>query len=828
MAAMAPNCAKTARTARPCDKDFCPRLDFRKNACHNERDKAAQPQPHSEEQPPCRRARSAGAGSKQRRPMRKSIEAAVFLGMFFAFALAANAQIPRVQLVWNPDHTVWPPVLQTSGGGVLGGDWHYTITFPTTPNVGYNVTNIVLTSATNGLTNPVYQPNGDYTLTVSSTQTFYSNGAYVTTPLPDQTIHFTLANPFVSATLPADADPILWPPAPFSPGSVTSGQNSAGQTVFSISGQNLFSGGPYSGPSSGKSSGKQSGLSAVSSALVPISITVDGCYPCEATVVVRIHDPRGYGIPAGAATTLEQNVTLKPGKNVVTFYWDGNGGAAQPGAYAFDATVYYCYGYSQAHTAPFDVSNGGFAAPNEFAYAYSRSEYNDVFTPGWRQSHNGPAWGMQVTKVFDNGINATFALQYAIAGRSEPPFGSNSAYDSVYDCSGGQIDVYNGAMKILTQTLQPSDVTDIYNDVTYRGASWDTVHTVNVTVPSNLGDNSTFILSPRDSFGLFNDSHQSRYLTQAAYRTPAKSGDATVYFDRSIIKVGHGPVSGLQTVNAYVTPYSAAAGLSFGTSASYEAIVVGDVFPPAHSGNAAVVKLTIVGQATGTPVNPQNPSASTPDCQITVNGVVPSQSPSILVLIPTRLSKTHPQIPLQHVDGLRFAVNNTTSPGDPVTIAPDFLLTTGYTLHDKNTGILNKMAIQVWDQFGLNLDDTYTGASVEELFNNMGSWKNINSPMLSNGTYLDPIVFASKGVSRGPTHDAKLINGWLSLPIGTFGADDYLDTVTDYNVPDLGIRIDGVNTLTSKVAGRETFGVVGRVLSSVAPDQIQVVWPDTP
>ena len=56
-------------------------------------------------------------------------------------------------------------------------------------------------------------------------------------------------------------------------------------------------------------------------------------------------------------------------------------------------------------------------------------------------------------------------------------------------------------------------------------------------------------------------------------------------------------MSGTQTVTAYVTPYSAAAGLTFSVTKPSEAIISGPVAAPVQSGNTAIVPLTLVGQS---------------------------------------------------------------------------------------------------------------------------------------------------------------------------------------------------------------------------------------
>ena len=760
--------------------------------------------------------------------MLKTIKSAAFFGMFFGSALAANAQIPQIQLIWNSDHTVWPPVLQSSGGGAIGGDWYPIAIYPIEPNVTYYTTKVVLTDNSNGISSefsrilasgPFYHINGNYTLTVSSGKIEYPNGASgpsVRTTLPDQSLNFTIANPYISATLPVSPAPVLWNPFAFALSNVFDGGVSSQIVPAAPSGTPAPRSKPALSASPAFSPVINRGLTlsditaqAIPLSAVPISVTVDGgCYSCEATVCVEIYDKDGYNEMNGLdgdLITLKQNVLLKPGKNVVNFTWNGidkQGNMTPVGAYTFDASVYYCYGYSQPHPALSDVSNGGFLS-DDISAAILRSTYNTILMPGWYQ---GGGSGMQVTKIFDDGLNATFSLRYVVYGGGYTPFGSDPAYDYVYDCSGGQIDVYNGATKVLTQKLLASDVTAVFNDEKYRGAPIDTVHTVNVTIPSNASDNASFILSPLDSFGPFTDSQKSRYLKQAAFRTPAKSTATSVYFDKTFIKVGHGPISGVQTVNAYVTPYSAAATTHFGVTQYWEATVIQDVSPPAHSGNAAVVKLTIVGQAAGTPVNPATPYLPTPDCQITVNGVVPSQSPNILVLIPTRIKATgHPQTtPAVHVTPRYYGLNSATSPGDESVIwdplNPMWNITAGWYI---------RQTIQVVDQFGLNLDGIYTGAEVDEIFDHTPF--NINSPARADGTYTDPV---------GGGAYIKTVNSWNAVSIfQMLAVDPSLQLSPKPSTPNIPIVVDGNNL---------KFGVINRTVNLTAPDLIEILWPDTP
>ncbi len=282
---------------------------------------------------------------------------------------------------------------------------------------------------------------------------------------------------------------------------------------------------------------------------------------------------------------------------------------------------------------------------------------------------------------------------------------------------------------------------------------------------------------------------------------------ANVAFDKSSIKVGHGPVSGTQKLRAYVTPASAAAGMTFIATKPNEASVYASPFPN-QSGNTAIVDLIVTGNM-GTPV-----SAPNGDCQITANGMTPSTSPTILVLIPTRLSPKHFPFPLQPVNGKRIAGNINTSPAFPDSVPPQATLSTQCTAW---------LQIQVLDQFNIKLDDIYIGAKVEEFMN---SWVNINQQMQYGGIYLDPVGTSSSSGYIATSDPADNIPAYLSTPIGVdtvifgpgSGAGDYLPDFT-FPARYINIRVDG-NVLTS--------GVRNRTLRTVKPNLMEVIWPDTP
>ena len=728
-------------------------------------------------------------------------------------SMSDGAQIPKLQIAWTKDHTVWPSVTQYSSSGVVGGELYGLITFPPDDPVlshyiEYNVTKVVCTDKSGFLPpinlsagypyylgNPLPDVgertypdgngqnasgfltgalllNGDYTMTVSSTKTIYLNGQYVTTPLPDQSINFTIANPCITKTLPADADPVLWnPTAPNAPSTV------------------------------------------------PITITVDnGCYRCKATVYVEIiyHKYSDFYNAIGSNdqeyVTLSKQVVLNPGENMVTFDWDGhtfNPGTVPAGAYTFDAQL--VYGYWPASQS-FNNTNGYYP---QSGISTLRSDYETVnYGPVNNDLPGSADAGMYVGKVFDDGMNALYLLQYTVKSRYGNTFGSLYHYtdlhnllappNSLYDGIGGEIAVYNGATKVLAQQLDSSDVTR---------SVYPNLHSVYIKTPSQAGD-VTFILSAEDAFAPAYDSHNPHYLPQPVFR-----GQPTiipgVYFDRSLIKVGHGPKSGTQTVHCYVTPYSKAVGMTFATTKSAEATITPAItgFPPHKGNDTADITLTITGNA-GTPVGSPNG-----DCQITANNAVPSGSPKILVLIPTRLSKTHQQFPKGVVRGVFGGYNNTTIP-----VYPKLISTPGNPPWEIFARWIVPTTIMVWDQFGNNLDSIYAGAEVDE--EDGGSRVNTNLTIQPDGTYIDPVGIGVDTLYQATKKDGNTPDAlayWQTLSADALISFDD-QTFTPEN---LYIIVDG-NRLQS--------GLIGRVKKTYRTDPtdsnhlhyMEIIWPDTP
>ena len=313
-------------------------------------------------------------------------------------------------------------------------------------------------------------------------------------------------------------------------------------------------------------------------------------------------------------------------------------------------------------------------------------------------------------------------------------------------------------------------------------------------------------------------------------------GAVHVYFDKPLIKVGRGPRSGQQKVHAYVTPLSAASSVTFSPTPQGEILLVSK--HETDKDDVADILLTVQGY-TGTPSDKPGGDSY---FVASANGNYAASS-KVLVLIPTRLSRKHPQWNVdengQPLDpdkpadlakatrtrGTNRALNVDTRPVVRSFSKGTVALCTRYDI---------EQFIEVWDQFNKILDPIYNQAEVEESKSNMDDWVNINSKIAQDahsGYYLDYVgespayiePFTNRNVFS-PTENKA--TGWPSDTDKVTPGRLFLTKI------DLDIRVDGQQLKS---------GVVNRKVS-VTPDPnnplipnpnnpplatIVISWPDT-
>lgn len=209
--------------------------------------------------------------------------------------------------------------------------------------------------------------------------------------------------------------------------------------------------------------------------------------------------------------------------------------------------------------------------------------------------------------------------------------------------------------------------------------------------------------------------------------------------------------------------------------------------------NAGTILLTLTGKSGST--------SKQGDEQL-VQNIPGSHQPTatIEVVVPAAIGTKHPTYS-GTVTPTNVALDATTSPAAPSVPAGSVYLATIY---------LNRMTIQVVDQFGDSLDSLYAGAPVVEDGN-----VPINVNLSGSGTYGDP-VGVTMDRDNGPTTvlaNSSDATQWTSILNGHYAP---LSSVT-YPPSNIAVSIGGFSLNPA---------IAGRVISSQAPNSLTITWPN--